>query len=60
MIQALDDESDGFVDINRFLTFCRGTPNETRLELIDNAFKKFDKDGCGWIDLRDLKYKNIF
>jgi Ca2+-binding EF-hand superfamily protein len=55
LIQSLDDESDGFVDINRFLTFLRGTPNEKRLELIDLAFKKFDKDGCGWIDLRDLK-----
>jgi Ca2+-binding EF-hand superfamily protein len=43
------------VDINRFLTFLRGTPNEKRLELVDKAFKIFDTDGCGWIDLRDLK-----
>ncbi len=38
-----------------FLKDLRGKPNNTRLAIIDKAFLKFDKDGIGCIDIRDLR-----
>ena len=33
----------------------RGKPSNQRLSAIDKAFLKFDKDGSGNIDIRDLR-----
>lgn len=57
MIQVLDEEAEGVIDVNLFLFYLRGNPNERRLGAIDSAFKRFDRDGSGFIDIRDLKWK---
>ena len=51
----LDEESEGNIDVNLFLFYLRGNPNEKRLEAIDFAFQRFDRDGSGFIDVRDLR-----
>lgn len=55
IIQVLDEEAEGVIDVNLFLCYLRGTPNEKRLEAIDTAFQRFDRDGSGYIDIRDLR-----
>jgi Ca2+-binding EF-hand superfamily protein len=57
-VQYYDKDIDGFVNFNDFLIGIRGVPNNVRQEIIDFAFKKFDKDGTDLIDVRDLKYVN--
>ena len=51
----MDEEAEGSIDVNLFLNYLRGTPNEKRLEIIDAAFKIFDRDGSGYLDIRDLR-----
>ncbi len=55
MIQVLDEEAEGVIDVNLILFYLRGNPNERRLGAIDAAFKRFDRDGSGFIDIRDLR-----
>jgi len=54
LLEALDTNADGFVNFEEFQVGLRGYPNATRQEVIDRAFKKFDKDCCGVIDSCDL------
>ena len=49
LMAHLDTDGDGSVNFNEFLTGIRGTPNDTRMALIDQAFSKFDADGSGFI-----------
>lgn len=55
LVQYYDKDIDGFVYFTEFLTALRGEPNEQRQAIIDRAFMKFEKDGSGLIDIRDLK-----
>jgi Ca2+-binding EF-hand superfamily protein len=54
-VQYYDKDIDGYVNFQDFLEGIRGKPNEIRQEIIDIAFKKFDTNGSGWIDVRDLR-----
>jgi Ca2+-binding EF-hand superfamily protein len=55
LVQHFDQDIDGCVNFQDFLIGIRGQPNDKRQEIIDKAFAKFDKDGSGYIDVRDLK-----
>ena len=55
MVQYFDKDIDGRVNFEDFLIGIRENPNEKRQEYIDLAFNKFDIDGSGLIDVRDLK-----
>jgi len=37
----------------------KGTMNKARQEVVDLAFKKFDRDGNGTIDMSDVRYPNL-
>ena len=50
LLEYLDTNQDGVVSYDEFLVGIRGTPNATRMEVIDQAYAKFDKDGNGTID----------
>ena len=50
LLHYLDTNQDGVVSYDEFLVGIRGTPNEQRMEVINAAFGKFDKDGNGTID----------
>ena len=54
-MQYYDKDIDGYVNFQDFLEGIRSRPNSRRQEIIDIAFKKFDKDGKGLIDVSDLK-----
>jgi Ca2+-binding EF-hand superfamily protein len=58
-LQMLFDEfdlsRDGQISFDRFLSSLRGIPSEKRQALIDKSFLKFDRDGNGYIDSRDLQ-----
>lgn len=58
-LQMLFDEfdlsRDGQISFDRFLSSLRGQPSEKRQALIDKSFLKFDRDGNGFIDSRDLR-----
>ena len=54
MLTLLDINQDGVVDYDEFLVGIRGKPNETRQEVIDRAFVKFDSNGDGCVTAADL------
>ena len=53
--EALDTDKDGTVNFDEFLVGIRGRLSPQRQEIVDQAFKKFDKDGSGFITKDDLK-----
>eukprot|EP01062_Namystynia_karyoxenos_P010163 TRINITY_DN1359_c0_g2_i1.p1 TRINITY_DN1359_c0_g2~~TRINITY_DN1359_c0_g2_i1.p1 ORF type:complete len:414 (+),score=119.29 TRINITY_DN1359_c0_g2_i1:84-1325(+) len=55
LLSVLDTNQDGNVDINEFLKALRGGLGPRRLAVVHRAFRKFDKDGSGVIDLADLR-----
>ena len=55
IVQFFDKDIDGSVNFEEFLISIRGKPNEIRQDIINKAFKKFDKEGNGLVNIRDLK-----
>ena len=55
IVEYYNREKDGNVNFVEFLKDLRGKPSNHRVEIIDIAFLKFDKDGIGLIDIRDLR-----
>ncbi|KRX00199.1 hypothetical protein PPERSA_10698 [Pseudocohnilembus persalinus] len=55
LMSAFDTNGDGYIDFDEFLVAIRGRLNEKRQEIVDQAFKKMDKDGSGRIEVRDLQ-----
>ncbi|KAM3126811.1 hypothetical protein pb186bvf_021085 [Paramecium bursaria] len=49
------DKRDGTIDVQEFLAWIRGVPNQARLDVIHQAFKKFDKDNQGYLLVEDLR-----
>lgn len=54
LLEYLDTSKDGFVDYNEFLLGIRGSPNQTRQEVIDRAFNKFDIFGENAVYAKEL------
>ena len=46
---------DGTIDYDEFLRHVRGPMNERRKQLVNQAFKKLDKDASGIVDMDDIK-----
>ena len=44
------------VDFEDFLIGVRGKPNSRRQAIIDKAYLRFDKDGTGYISVKDVRY----
>ena len=55
LLDYLDTNKDGVVSFDEFLVGMRGEPADCRKEIIMKAYAKFDKDGNGQIDSRDLR-----
>ncbi|CAD8052399.1 unnamed protein product [Paramecium primaurelia] len=55
LLNYLDRNRDGSIDVAEFFYLIRGTPNENRMQVIIQAFKKFDKDNLGYIVADDFK-----
>ena len=55
LVQYYDKDIDGYVYFVEFLKELRGEPNNERQNIINEAFKKFEKDNSNMIDIRDLK-----
>ena len=55
LLNHLDTNKDGVVSYDEFLFGLRGAPNETRQEIINQAFAKFDADGNGTVTSADLR-----
>jgi Ca2+-binding EF-hand superfamily protein len=55
LLEYLDTNKDGVVSYDEFLFGIRGMPNETRQEIIDVCFAKFDADGNGTVTSADLR-----
>lgn len=55
LLNYFDKNGDGYINFDEFLEAVRGRLNPTRQAIVDKAFKKFDKDGSGVIEARDMK-----
>lgn len=55
LLSHLDTNKDGVVSYDEFLCGLRGSPNETRQEIINQCFHKFDADGNGTVTSADLR-----
>lgn len=55
IFESFDSNRDGTLSIDEFLYAVRGEINQARLSLIQQAFRKIDKDGSGVLDLNDIK-----
>ena len=48
LFRYFDKNADDKITYNEFLNGLRGDSyNEARRQVVDEAFRKFDKDGCG-------------
>lgn len=47
LLAHFDTDQDGTVNFDEFLVGLRGTMNEARQAVVDQAFQKFDLDGSG-------------
>eukprot|EP01065_Artemidia_motanka_P048392 TRINITY_DN777_c0_g1_i1.p1 TRINITY_DN777_c0_g1~~TRINITY_DN777_c0_g1_i1.p1 ORF type:complete len:411 (+),score=115.29 TRINITY_DN777_c0_g1_i1:63-1295(+) len=55
LIAAVDKNKDGSVDVTEFLRAIRGGLGPRRLAVVQRAWRKFDVDGSGIIDLDDIR-----
>ena len=56
MIAEVDDDNNGYCEYDEFLLLMSKKINEGQMdEEMMEAFKTFDKDGKGFIDINDLK-----
>jgi calcyphosin len=54
VLGAFDRNNDGMIDFTEFLVTLRGDLSPARLVLIEEAFRRLDKDGSGVVTLSDL------
>jgi len=54
VLNAFDRNHDGVIDFSEFLITLRGPISPRRIELINQAFSRLDKDGSGSVTLSDL------
>jgi len=55
ILPFFDRDRDGMVDFEDFLIGIRGKPNSRRQAIIDKAYLRFDKDGTGYISVKDVR-----
>lgn len=55
LFNAFDTNHDGTLNIDEFLMAIRGELNAGRLKLIEQAFRKIDQDGSGFLEVNDIK-----
>jgi Ca2+-binding EF-hand superfamily protein len=55
LVKQFDQDIDGYIYIEEFLESLRGRPSPARMDLVDQAFDKFDLDNSNTVDVRDLK-----
>lgn len=55
LFDYFDVDHGGEIDYNEFLRAIRGPMNQSRKQVVAQAFKKLDKDGNGWIDINDVR-----
>ena len=54
VLKAFDRDGNGLVDFNEFLVTLKGDLNDTRKEIIAQAYKKLDVTGDGKVTLDDV------
>jgi Ca2+-binding EF-hand superfamily protein len=55
ILDYLDTEEDGFVNLDAFLQAIRGKPSATRQSWIDKTWSKIDKEGNGYVTAYDIR-----
>ena len=55
LLDYLDTEEDGFVNLDAFLQAVRGKPSATRQSWIDKAWSKIDKESNGYVTAYDIR-----
>ena len=54
LLKSIDRDNSGKVSYNELLRELRGVLTARRRELVETAFNKFDRDGDGQVDFKDL------
>lgn len=54
LLDAVDTSGDGLVSYDEFLLAVRGPMNERRRAVVEEAFRKLDRDGSGEVTAEDL------
>eukprot|EP01084_Bolivina_argentea_P195845 335867_1 len=55
LMGAFDTNGDGQINMTELLVTLRGNLNARRRIVVERAFKKFDRDGSGVVNLQDLR-----
>lgn len=55
LFNYFDADRDGTLSFNEFLLTIRGPMNAARKKIVNKAFDTMDKDGNGFLDIKDLK-----
>jgi len=55
VLPFFDRDRGHMVDFEDFLLGIRGKPNSRRQAIIDKAYLRFDKDGTGYISVKDVR-----
>lgn len=55
LFESFDNSRDGNINYDEFLRAVKGPMNQFRRTLVEKAFKKFDRNNNGQIDINDLK-----
>jgi calcyphosin len=55
IFQAIDRDRSGYLDYDELLRALRGPINSFRRNLVDQAWKKVDKNGDGVLDIEDIR-----
>lgn len=55
LFNYFDYDRSGLLEYDEFIRAIRGPMNQTRVKIVMQAYAALDRDGNGWVDIKDIK-----
>lgn len=55
LFNYFDYDRSGLIEYDEFIRAIRGPMNQTRQKICLQAYATLDRDGNGWVDIKDIK-----